>query len=691
MSTVVEKAAGKPVSKAAPSPDIDWSTAEAAELYRVDAWSDGFFRINEAGHVAVTPLPDSEIEIDLPRVVEDIRARNVSLPALIRFQDILQARVRRLNEAFREAIADAGYRNRYRGVYPIKVNQLHEVVEEVLEAGRPYGMGLECGSKAELVAALPHLEDDDALLVCNGVKDVMMLRSILAAQRLGKQVIPVVEKFSEFEEIMRLGAEMQLEPRFGARIRLATEGSGRWEASGGDRSKFGLSLPELVTLIERLENKGSLNAFVLLHFHLGSQIADIQILKSAVKEIAQCYAQLLKRNVPIRYLDVGGGLGVSHDAPDSPSDYAVHYSLQEYANAVVFGVREVCEEQDVEQPVLISESGRAMTAHHSVLVVEVLGAYPKDFIDDDFKPGKEDHVTVHRLFDVWNRLKRTKKTRRTGNRAVRAVDELLEAYHDAIELRRDASARFGMGYLPLEQKALTEQLFWSASMEILTRLSDHDLDVMPPEFQVLEEQLAEHYLCDFSVFQSIIDHWAIGQSFPILPIDRLDERPTRRAVLVDLTCDSDGKVSHYVSSNPDKRFIELHRLRNGEPYYLGFFMMGAYQDIMGDAHNLFGRVAEAHVYADAEEPGGYYIEKILPAMTIEEMLASVQYFPNDLQRRMNQIIRQKVEAGVIRPRVGTELLEQYMRHFSQSTYVDAQGTPATTTRLNAAKKEDAAP
>ncbi|HUO81802.1 MAG TPA: biosynthetic arginine decarboxylase [Gammaproteobacteria bacterium] len=666
-----------------------WTTDRAAELYRVHAWSDGFFRIDTAGHLAVTPLPDSDLTIDLPRVVDDIRARGVSLPALIRFQDILQARVRRLNEAFAEAIADAGYANRYRAVYPIKVNQLHEVVEEVLEASRPYGMGLECGSKAELVAALAHLEDDDALLICNGVKDAMMLRSILSAQRLGKLVIPVVEKFSEFEEIVRLGAEMSVEPRFGARIRLATAGSGRWEASGGDRSKFGLSLPELVALIERLDESGSLAGFVLLHFHLGSQIADIQILKSAVKEIAQCYAQLARRQVPIRYLDVGGGLGVSHDAPDSPSGYSVHYSLQEYANAVVFGVKEVCDEQDVAQPVLISESGRAMTAHHSVLVVEVLGAYPKDLIAADFRPSAHDHFIVHRLFDVLSRLRRTRKGRRTKPAAARALDELLEAYHDAVELRRDSSARFGFGYLPIEQKALTERLYWSVSTEILVRLGEHEPDIVPPEFQVLEEELAEHYLCDFSVFRSMIDHWAIGQTFPILPIDRLDERPERRAVLVDLTCDSDGKVSHYVSANPDKRFIELHRLRAGEPYYLGFFMMGAYQDIMGDAHNLFGRVAEAHVYADAEEPGGYYIEKILPAMTIEEMLASVQYFPNDLQRRMSQIIRQKVEAGVIRPRVGTELLEQYMRCFSQSTYVDTQNAAAAPARAEADRAREA--
>ena len=646
--------------KAPPAPRETWNGAHASDLYRVDAWGDGFFHVNERGHAAVRPLEDSSISIDIVDVVADIRARGVQPPVLIRFQDVLQARVRRLARAFQGAIEESGYGSVYRGVYPIKVNQLHEVVEEVLAAGRPFGLGLECGSKTELVAALPHLIDDESLLVCNGVKDASMLRLILDAQTLGRNVVPVVEKFAEFELLMRLGRELDVRPRFGARIRLATSGSGRWEESGGDQSKFGISVPELVTLMERLGDERA--GFVLLHFHLGSQISDIHVLKQAVKEITQVYAQLIERDVPVRYLDVGGGLGVNYDAGYGDVSEGINYSLQEYANAVVYAVKEVCDEEKVPHPILVSESGRAISAHHSVLVVEVLGAYGKDRIDDAFVPKSDDTAAVRDLDEIRKRI--------GGGRKRMRVAELLEAYHDAVEIRREADTMFGLGYLPLEQKALVERLFWSACAAIHARLSEAPLDTVPAALHELEERLSEQYLCDFSVFQSMLDHWAIDQAFPIMPIERLDERPTRRAVLVDLTCDSDGKVDHYVSSNPDRRFIELHALEEGKPYYLGFFLMGAYQDIMGDSHNLFGRVPEVHVYADADEPGGYYVEKLIPGTAVQDMLALVQYFPNDLHRRMNEQIRQKIESGKVRAKVGMEMLERYMRCFQATTYCD---------------------
>jgi arginine decarboxylase len=643
-----------------PAAEESWTGAQASDLYRVDAWGDGFFHVNERGHAAVRPLEDSNISIDIVDVVADILARGVQPPVLIRFQDVLQARVRRLARAFQGAIEESGYGSVYRGVYPIKVNQLHEVVEEVLAAGRPFGLGLECGSKTELVAALPHLIDDESLLVCNGVKDASMLRLILDAQSLGRNVVPVVEKFTEFERLMRLGRELDVQPRFGARIRLATSGSGRWEESGGDQSKFGISVPELVTLMERLGDKRA--GFVLLHFHLGSQIADIHVLKQAVKEITQVYAQLIERDVPVRYLDVGGGLGVNYDAGYGDASEGINYSLQEYANAVVYAVKEVCDEEKVPHPILVSESGRAISAHHSVLIVEVLGAYGKDRIDEGFAPAADDTAAVRDLDEIRRRIGSARKRMR--------VAELLEAYHDAVEIRREADTMFGLGYLPLEQKALVERLFWSACAAIHARLSEAPLDSVPAALHELEERLSEQYLCDFSVFQSMLDHWAIDQAFPIMPIDRLDERPTRRGVLVDLTCDSDGKVDHYVSSNPDRRFIELHALEEGKPYYLGFFLMGAYQDIMGDSHNLFGRVPEVHVYADAEEPGGYYVEKLIPGTAVQDMLALVQYFPNDLHRRMNEQIRQKIEGGKVRAKVGMEMLERYMRCFQATTYCD---------------------
>lgn len=665
--------AARPDADAAAPPDAAWSLDDARELYRLEAWSDGFFDVNGSGHVAVQPFEDQSLTIDVMDVVAEARRRGIAFPLLLRFQDVLRARVRRLNAAFAAAIEEAGYANGYRGVYPIKVNQLHEVVEEVLDAGKPWGMGLECGSKAELVAALPHLVSDDTLLICNGVKDRSMLSLILSGQRLGKNVIPVMEKYAEFEQLMALADGAEHPVQFGVRIRLRTAGAGKWADSGGYRSKFGVSLPELIELVERLEQMDRRDAFVLLHFHLGSQISDIQVLRQAVREMAQIYAELVKRGINVRYFDVGGGLGVNYSG--SYLDAGINYSLQEYANAVVYAVMEVCDAQQVEHPVLMSESGRAITAHHSLLVVETLGAYRKDRVPEGFTVPADAHPLVRDLAEIVERVdSRTRPLR---------VSQLLEACHDVVQIHRDAATLFGMGHLSLEQNALVERYYWSGCSALLERLRAANPDPVPAEVHELEDKLVDQYLCDFSVFQSMLDHWAIDQPFPIVPLHRLDERPGRRALLVDLTCDSDGKVSHYVSSRDDKSFLELHPLEPGEPYYLGFFLMGAYQDIMGDAHNLFGRVSEAHIYGDGEEDGNFWIEKVIPGIEVQEILAQVQYFPNDLQRRMEGIVKEKIEAGSIRPKRGMEILEQYTRLFRDGTYYyphDARGTGGTAER-----------
>jgi arginine decarboxylase len=648
-----------------------WSLDDARELYRLDAWSDGFFRINDRGHLAVRPFEDQELSIDVMDVIAEAQRRDIPFPLLLRFQDVLRARVRRLNLAFAAAIEEAGFKNDYRGVYPIKVNQLHEVVEEVLDAGKPWHMGLECGSKAELVATLPHLASDETLLICNGVKDRSMLSLILSAQRLGKNVIPVMEKYAEFEQLMALAPDSEQPLQFGVRIRLRTAGAGKWADSGGYRSKFGVSLPELIELVDRLEGAGRRDAFVLLHFHLGSQISDIQVLRQAVREMAQIYAELVKRGIGVRYFDVGGGLGVNYSG--SYDETGINYSLQEYANAVVYAVMEVCDAQAVPHPVLMSESGRGITAHHSVLVVEVLGAYRKDRVPEGFAVPSDAHPLVRDLAEILQRVEsKTGKPLR--------LSQLLEACHDVVQIHRDAATLFGMGHLPLEQNALVERYYWSCCSALLKRLRAAEPDPVPAEYHDLEDKLVDQYLCDFSVFQSMLDHWAIDQPFPIVPLHRLQERPGRRALLVDLTCDSDGKVSHYVSSRDDKSFLELHPLEPGQPYYLGFFLMGAYQDIMGDAHNLFGRVSEAHIYGDGEEEGNFWIEKVIAGIEVQEILAQVQYFPNDLQRRMDSIVKEKIEAGSIRPKRGMEILEQYTRFFREGTYYaredprDADGT-----------------
>jgi arginine decarboxylase len=639
----------------------DWSPEAAEDLYQMSLWSDGFFSVNDQGHVCVRPLEDQELAIDIADVIRDVIGRGTSLPVLIRFQDVLRARVRRLNAAFATAIEESGYQNVYRGVYPIKVNQLHEVVDEVLEAGRTLGIGLECGSKAELIATLPQLADDSMLLICNGVKDETMLRLMLGAQRLGKNVIPVVEKYTEFEQLMKLGDEMDIVPRFGTRVRLATSGAGRWAESGGYRSKFGISIPELLDLVGQLEARGARRSLALLHFHVGSQIPDIQILKQATKEITQVYARLCMRGLEVDYIDVGGGLGVVYGDAAGTSEGGINYGLAEYAAGVVYSVKEVCDAHQVPHPVLVSESGRAITAHHSVLVIETLGAFQRDFLPADFEAPGDVHAVVRGLLATRREL---------AAPGHREMAELIEACHDNEEGRRESNMLFALGYLSLEDQALADRLYWTNSAIILDGLRRLDPDPAPPEMVELEESLVDRYLCDFSVFQSMLDHWAIGQKFPVVPIDRLNERPSKRAIIVDLTCDSDGKIHSYVSANDDTSYLELHPMRTGEPYHLGIFLMGAYQDIMGDAHNLFGRVPEVHIYADADEPNNYWVETILPGTSVEEMLAQVQYFRNDLHRRMNEMVRDKIGGGVVRPKVGMDFVSEYMACFSQVTYYD---------------------
>ncbi len=645
-------------------PGAAWSIEAAIEQYRVDVWSDGFFGINAEGKAVAIPKAQDQTTIDLHGLVEELRKRGIALPVLLRFQDVLSGRVQRINSAFRDAIAARGYKSAYQGLYPIKVNQLHEVVEEVLEAGKEFGIGLECGSKAELVATLPHLVDDDMLLVCNGVKDAAMIELIHMAQELGKQVIPVMEKFSEFERWFELTADSSLTPKFGARIRLTVSGSGRWRDSSGDQSKFGISIPELVEIMRRLDASGRRDEFAMLHFHLGSQVADVGLLRLAIKEISQIYARLCQRGFKILYLDVGGGLGVRYDLRSTDDDPAISYSLREYANTVVTTVADVCDEQAVPHPIILSESGRGITAHHSLLVVEVLGTDAKSRLPVPQQPGEDSHTLVLQLAAI-----------RDGLTSGIAVERVIEAFHQARTTREEAAQLMQMGFLTLEDQALVEQLYWSAMDRIAMRIDEVDTDSRPDECDEIEELTVDNYLVNFSVFQSMLDHWAIGQSFPIMPLQRLDEEPTQRGRLVDLTCDSDGKVSHYVTADDDGSFMRLHALREGERYYLGLFLMGAYQDIMGDAHNLFGRVPEVHLYADADEPGGYWVEKVIPGIKVREMLELVQYFASDLQRRMHTIVRAKIDQGAIRPSTAMQMLDRYTAFFDRGTYCDTNGLP----------------
>ncbi len=649
-----------------------WSADDAKTLYNLDKWGAPYFTVNAQGHVAVRPLYEGDTEIDIHAVIEEVKRRGIQLPVLIRFQDLLRRRVIELNESFRRAIDEFGYKGIYQGVYPIKVNQLHEVVLEIMEAGEPYNFGLECGSKAELFATLPHLERDSMLLICNGYKDATMIRSMLMGRYLGKNVLPILEKYKEFEDIVVEADKMGIPPAFGVRVRLATSGTGRWAESGGDVSKFGVSIPEVLKVTRILKERGQTDAFQLVHFHIGSQITDIMALKSAVREATRVYAKLVKMGMGVKYIDVGGGLGINYDSPEAGLQQSINYTLQEYVNGVVYTIKEICDIEEVPHPIIVSESGRALTAHHSVLVVGVLSATKKSVPDELPVVSDTDQPVVRELNDALSTIESYPNAGRgAGQRKAR----YLEIYHDAVEKRREAELLFSLGYLSLEDKGKTEQLYWALMQGLYKAMVQLDPESLPTDLYHVEEQLVDQYLCDFSVFQSMLDHWAIDQLFPVMPIHRLNEQPTRRGTLVDITCDSDGKVDQFIGDDGERSFLELHPT-NGDNYYLGFFLMGAYQDILGDMHNLFGRVNEVHVYADEEEPENFYIEKYIPGTTVTEALSLVQYFPSDLKKRMDGLIRAQVKAKKIRPTQGVAFAERYAKGLEEYTYYNFWGNPA---------------
>ncbi|MEX2401542.1 MAG: biosynthetic arginine decarboxylase [Rhodothermales bacterium] len=676
------------------SPDAPWSPRRSSDTYFVEAWSDGYFFVNDAGHVATRPIRETDTEVDVFDVVRELGKRGIAFPALIRFQDLLKSRVDHLNGAFQSAIAESGYENTYEGVYPVKVNQLREVVEEILDAGAPYRHGLECGSKSELIATLPYLADRDVLLLCNGAKDRDMMRLMLAGQRLGKRVLPVLERSEELDLALEEAGAAEVTVDVGVRVRLTTRGAGLWSESGGENSKFGLSLSELVDLVEQLRADGLPLRIKLLHFHLGSQIADLDTLREAVEEAARVCAWMLEKKVGIEYFDVGGGLGVAYEAGNPEALGTINYELDDYARTVVSACKRIFDESGVPHPILVSESGRAVTAHHSMLVVEAVGRRRKDVATTD-RSHDDKHPLLDALRDLSGRL--DDEGAETPGHTIEVLDRI---YKEAHALKVRVTDLFRAGEVGVETKARFDRAFWNLCIAIDRRLQDHDrgpgaaestrggdaaqsgrtsasaeadgmrdVDRLPETLRSLEYQLVDHYQCNFSIFRSMVDYWAIQQRFPIMPLHRLDERPTRRGVLVDLTCDSDGKVDRFVSAHGDKRHLELHELRPDEPYFLGLFLMGAYQDIMGDMHNLFGRVTEVHVYADETEPDNFYLDEILPGATVEEQLELVQYHANDLERRMGDLIRTAVSAGRLRPREGVLLLNQYRSVFRDMTYL----------------------
>ncbi len=637
-----------------------WDIEAARNLYNIHRWGAGYFDINEAGHVVAKPLQDAGVAVDLTDIIEEAKGRGLRFPLLIRFQDILRHRVEAINRAFRNAIAEYDYTGNYRGVFPVKVNQLREVVEEILDAGKPYGLGLEVGSKPELFAGLALQDEVGSLIVCNGYKDPDYIRIALLGVKLGKKVILVVEKLEELRQIIATSRQINVEPLIGFRARLASKGGGKWAESAGENAKFGLSTAELLTAAETLRAENLAHCFKLLHFHIGSQVPDILIVKKAVQEAGRLYAKLVKMGFKIQYLDVGGGLGVDYDGSRSAFESSTNYTLQEYANDVVYYIADVCNTEGVPHPDIISESGRATVAYHSVLIVEVFGSIEKTRFSEQFHYGDNEHPLVKELLEIKKNLPKLNK---------------LEAYHDALERKEDAQHMFALGLLDLPDKAKIETLYWEISWEVAKSFRGHAY--VPEEIQQLEGELADQYLCNFSVFQSLLDHWALGQLFPIMPISRLNERPTRQGTLADITCDSDGQVNRFIDLRDVRETLPLHKLTangNGkvEPYYIGFFLMGAYQDIMGDLHNLFGRVNELHVFLDPDEPAGYYVEEIIEGTTIVQALASVQYDENELKRQMKAQVDQAIKSDRMKPSEAMRLLDDYERGLKEYTYLNIQ-------------------
>ncbi len=620
---------------------LPWTPSDAADLYEVTRWGKGYFSVDGSGRVCVHPDKDPRRSIALEPLIEQLQGEGIALPVLLRFGDIVKHRLGEIQAAFGRAIAEHGYRGDYRCIYPIKVNQQRQVVEEVLRFGAPYRFGLEAGSKGELLAVVA-MATNHTPIVCNGFKDDEFIEIVTLAAKLGRPIFPVVEKYTELEAILRHSARLGVRPTIGMRVKLASPGAGRWQSSGGYRSKFGLSVSELLGALDELTARGMADCFKLLHFHLGSQITNIRHIKGALIEAARVYTDLARRGAGLEYLDVGGGLGVDYDGSQTNFESSANYTLQEYANDVVYHIQNVCDDAGVAHPTIFSESGRAVVAYHSVLVFDVLGVS---------RPGDE-RTPPNVAADAEQPLVTLAETFRDLN-----VRNLLESYHDAQQALDMALNLFRSGYLPLEQRCQAENLFWAICRKIKRLM--RSLEFVPEELEGIDGLLSETYFCNFSLFQSMPDSWAVKQLFPVMPIHRLDEQPTRRAILADVTCDSDGKIDRFIDRRDVQRTLPLHRLNEG-PYYLAAFLVGAYQEILGDMHNLFGDANAVHVRTDAENQ--IVVDTVVAGDTVGEMLRYVEFDPGVLCDR----IRQAVEQALAEQRIDDETARRMIGQFRQS-------------------------
>ncbi len=629
-----------------------WRIEDSAELYNVPGWGLKYFSINDRGHVQVTPSPGST-PIDLKDVMDVLQLRDVEAPVLLRFPDILDDRIRKISECFKKAAAEYEYKAKNFIVYPIKVNQMRPVVEEIVSHGNKYNIGLEAGSKPELHAVLAVSSHQNSLIICNGYKDENYVELALLAQKMGRRIYLVVEKINELKLIHQVAKRLGIMPNIGIRIKLTSSGSGKWEESGGDVSKFGLNSSELLDALDYLNRNKLTESLKLIHFHIGSQITKIRRIKNALREAMQFYVQLSKMGFSLDFVDIGGGLGVDYDGTRSSSgENSMNYSIQEYVNDSVSALVDVCVKNDLPHPNIITESGRSLTAHHSVLVIQVLETTQLPIWRVDEELGENPHELAAELYNIWDKIDSAR---------------VFEDWHDALQIREEALERFSLGLLDLKTRAQIEKLFWSVARDVrdMTRSMKHP----PEELRKAARMLPEKYFCNFSLFQSLPDSWAIDQMFPIIPLQRLDEKPTHECTIQDVTCDSDGKISRFVAPQGCSHALNVHDIRPNEPYYLGVFLVGAYQEILGDLHNLFGDTNAVHI-ATSNNEEGYEIAQVIDGEAVADVLDYVEYNPKKLVRNLETWVTASMKRGVITPEEGRQFLNNYRSGLYGSTYLE---------------------
>lgn len=627
-----------------------WRVEDSAELYNINGWGRQYFSINEKGNVTVTPRP-GVAPVDLREVLDELQVKDITAPVLLRFPDILDNRVEKISNCFKAASEQYGYQAKNFMVYPIKVNQMRPVVEEIVSHGKKFNIGLEAGSKPELHAVLATLIDENALIICNGYKDENYVELALLAHKMGRNIILVVEKLNELKIIQSVAKRLNITPSIGIRIKLANSGAGKWEESGGDSSKFGLNSSELLEALDYLERNNIKDWLKLIHFHIGSQITRIRRIKNALREAMQFYVQLSKMGFNIDFVDIGGGLGVDYDGTrSSASESSMNYSIQEYANDAIYSIVDACEKNNLPQPNIVTESGRSLTAHHSVLITEVLETTSLPTWKDSEELHGDEHELVKELYQIWDKLDQ---------------QSIFESWHDALQIREEVLDMFSLGILDLRNRALAEKLFWEIAREVgqLGSQMKHP----PEELRKISKMLPDKYFCNFSLFQSLPDAWAIDQVFPVMPISRLDEKPTRDATLQDMTCDSDGKINTFISPQGTSTSLPVHPLKQGEPYYVGMFLVGAYQEILGDMHNLFGDTNAVHISCYKDH---YEIDRVIDGETVAEVLDYVQFNPKKLVRNVETWVTKAMKDGRITPEEGREFLSNYRSGLYGYTYLE---------------------